>query len=321
MCSLIREFHGAYDDIGEQKVAIITGGTSGIGKEMVKAVAKAGFHVVLPVRNRAKGERVKSEIIQYAGDRAMVTLMDCDMSSLASVKAFANSFKSMNFPISLLISTHIDIISHPIYIIDNAGVFYHETKKTTDGFESNMGINYISHYALTEELLPVIEAKRQSSYGCRIINVSSASFYSVTTLNPSELYSKHWWERFAPYARSKFAQVMYTKELARRINAAHITINCMEPGMVKTDIYRYDPVAVFFFQYVMAVLAPFLLLKPEEGAVTAIWLALSPDVHAISGKVFSDLHEIPVGTAVANIMQMQPDLVTSITDQALLRLQ
>jgi hypothetical protein len=95
----------------------------------------------------------------------------------------------------------------------------------------------------------------------------------------------------------------------------------MEPGMVKTDIYRYDPLAVLFFRHILPVIAPFLLLKPEEGAVTAIWLALSPEVHAVSGKLFSDLHEIPVGTPVATIMKIKPDLVTSITNQALQSLQ
>ena len=113
-----------------------------------------------------------------------------------------------------------------------------DIKRTEDGYEPNMAINYISHYVLTDLLMPLLVRGPVSSYGTRIINVSSASFYAVSRLKESEFFQKHWFERFAPYARSKFANVLHTLELARRLkSSSHVTVNCMEPGMVKTDIY------------------------------------------------------------------------------------
>jgi len=133
------------------------------------------------------------------------------------------------------------------------------------------------------------------------------------------MYGRGWFERFAPYARSKFAQVMSALELNGRIKSSRVTVNCMEPGMVKTDIYRYDPLAQFMFKGLISLFAPFILLKPEEGAVTAIWLALSPDVHQISGRIFSDLREIPTGLAVENVRNVMPGFMTQLTQQALHR--
>lgn len=197
---------------------------------------------------------------------------------------------------------------------DNAGVFIKDTEPTKDGLEPNMAINYVSHFVLTESLIPVIMASPRSTYGCRIINTSSASFYAVENLAETEFKSRHWLERFAPYARSKFAQVMYTMELSKRVDSNRVTVNCMEPGMVKTDIYRYDPIAMFFFKGLLSLFAPFLLLTPEEGAVTGVWLALSPDVHAVTGKVFADLHEIPTGLAVDKLFRLQPHHARTVTN-------
>lgn len=300
--ALIADFQEAYSE-GDQKVAIITGATSGIGKPMAVAVVRAGFHLIMPARNRPKAERVRSEILRAAGPSALVTIIDCDLERLESVRAFAAIFRQMNLPLNLL--------------INNAGVFVRSTRPTADGLEPHMAINHVAHYILVEELLDKIEARGKPAYGCRIINVSSASFYAVNRLQQPELFQPHWWERFAPYARSKLANVLFTVELARRIKSSTATVNCMEPGMVLTDIYRHDPLAQLTFKWFFALLAPFLLLKPEEGAVTAIWLALSRDVHMVTGRVFSDLHEIPLGLAAASIAQAAPSLISDLTQKAL----
>lgn len=124
----------------------------------------------------------------------------------------------------------------------------------------------------------------------------------------------HWFERFAPYARSKFANVAHVLDLASRLPSP-ITINAVEPGMVKTDIYRYDPLAQFTFKWFFSLVAPFCILKEEEGAVTAIWLALSPDVHGVTGRVFGDLHEIPFGPALSNMKQVMPQFTTQLVNK------
>lgn len=101
--SLVKEHVAAYGGAAMPKVALITGGTSGLGKVIARAVAEAGFHVILPVRNRTKGEAVRMEILAQVGT-AKITLMDCDLASLASVKRFADQFKAMNLPLHLLVS-------------------------------------------------------------------------------------------------------------------------------------------------------------------------------------------------------------------------
>lgn len=195
-------------------------------------------------------------------------------------------------------------------------MFIKGNKKTADGLEPNMAINYVSHHVLTEELLPVLEATSGSSqYGARIINMTSASFYCIPDLQESDMFSKRYiFERFAPYARSKLAQVLSMVELAER-ERGRVTVNCTEPGMVLTDIYRYDPLAGFFFKIVLAIFTPFVLLKPEEGAVTAVWMALSSDLHQVTGRVFSDLHETPLGLNVEAIHRLMPHCMAQLTAQ------
>lgn len=106
-------------------------------------------------------------------------------------------------------------------------------------------------------------------------------------------------------------------ELAGRIPSSRVTVNCMEPGMVLTDIFRYNPTSRLIFQWFLPLVAPFIMLKAEEGAVTAIWLALSPDLHAVSGRVFADLREIPVGTAISSIRHVMPNYLAPLADNAL----
>jgi NAD(P)-dependent dehydrogenase (short-subunit alcohol dehydrogenase family) len=187
-------------------------------------------------------------------------------------------------------------------LINNAGIAVTKFGRTKDGFELNFGTNYVAHYYLTELLLKqsTDHLDPDSVFGTRILNITSASFYGVSKIEEQNFYSKAFYERFSPYARSKYAQVLYTMELSRKLLplAPKTTINACEPGMTKTDIYRYDTNAQIFFKGLISTFFPFLLWKPEEGAISAIWAALSPDVHQVTGKVFGDLHEIPMGTSV-----------------------
>lgn len=163
--TMISSFQEAYQEEAEM-VAIITGATSGIGKEMAKAVSKAGFRLVLPVRNRAKGEKVVDEIVSYSNNDK-ITLMDCDLSSIKSVKEFTEQFALTFNRLHLL--------------INNAGVFIKEERLTIDGMEPNMEINFVSHFIMTEGLLPLMK-EGKGAYGARIINITSASFYAGTDM-------------------------------------------------------------------------------------------------------------------------------------------
>lgn len=290
---IINEYKLSYEEPGQERVAIITGATSGLGRVIALAVGRAGFHLVLPVRNMPKAERLRQEILTQCG--AMVTLMECDLAKPESVQGFAENFKRMGRRISLLIC--------------NAGIA--ATSGTVHGMEPNMAVNFIAHYRLIELLSDVLDTPPRDAYGTRIISVTSASFYAVDKLTPNDMVNRHWFERFAPYARSKFAQVLQTVELANRFKG-RLTVNAMEPGMVRTDIYRYDPFAAFLGKYVLPFLAPVFIGIPEDGAVTAVWLALSPDVHAVTGKVFADLHETPLGLNTSNVLQVEPRLISSL---------
>ncbi len=252
------------------KICLVTGANSGIGKATTLALAEMGATIVMVCRNRAKGEAAQQEIKAKSGNDA-VDLLIADLSSQASISQLADTFKQR--------------YQHLHVLINNAGVFMLQRRETVDGLEMSFAVNHLAPFLLTNLLLDVLKA----SAPARIINVSSDAHFGGA-INFDDLQSsKNYGIGGRVYAQSKLADVLFTYELARRLQGTGVTANCLHPGFVKTNIAQADvspPLRV------VAQLIFIVSITPEEGAKTSVYLASAPEVEGITGKYFAK--SIPV---------------------------
>jgi NAD(P)-dependent dehydrogenase (short-subunit alcohol dehydrogenase family) len=243
------------------KLAVVTGSTGGLGFETVLVLAQTGAEVVLTGRNDAKGHAAIAKIhSRFPG--AKISYETLDLASLASVAAFAQHFAAARSSLDLL--------------INNAGVMALPTRQTTvDGFEMQFGTNYLGHYALTAQLLPLLRRGHES----RVVNLSSA------------------------YNQSKLAMLMFALELQRRSDAGrwNLMSNAAHPGWARTDLITNGPgsgLLSFASQFV----APVLSHSAESGALPILFAATSPD--AKNGGYYgpNGLYELKGSPAPATIM-------------------
>ncbi len=244
------------------KTCIITGATSGIGKASAEQLALMGAHVVMVCRNQKKGDRAKAEVEAKSGIKSL-ELMRADLSSLASVRAFAEEFLKNHDALHVL--------------LNNAGVALPLRSTTIDGFETTFQVNYLSHFLLTNLLLPILKKSAPS----RIVNVSSVAHYGGH-LNFDDLQMEKGYGVMRAYSQSKLALVLFTHELARRLQGTGVTANCLHPGAVATNIWGdwLGPAAF------LGKVTRLFMLSPEKGAKTQVYLASSPDIESVSGEYF-----------------------------------
>ena len=245
------------------KICLITGATSGIGKATALGLAKQGASVVLVSRDRARGEQAQSEIKQESSN-PNVDLLLADLSSQQSIRQLASDFKLRYSQLHVL--------------INNAGVFPVRKHLTVDGLDMVFAVNQLAPFLLTNLLLDAIKA----SAPARIVNVSSGS-HEANYLQLDDLQSEKQYRPMRAYGQSKLALVLFTYELARRLEGTGVTANCLHPGFVATNIAQRG------MPRIVSLLAkPIFLfgISPEEGAKTSIYLASSPDVEGVSGKYF-----------------------------------
>src|SRR5215813_6726071 len=255
------------------KVVLITGATAGIGKETVVGLLRMGATVVLVSRERERGEAALQDV-QHRTNSRNVVLMTCDLSSQRSIRVLADEFSSKYSGLDVL--------------INNAGVFMTRRSITEDGIESTFAINHLAYFLLSNLLLERLKARAPS----RIVNVASAAHHyghlDFTDLQRSRSYSS-----FGAYAASKLANILFTRELARRLEGTAITVNCLHPGTVGTNLFRRLP---GFLESIIKLVT----ISPERGARTSIYLASSPDVDKVSGKYFSRSRETSVSREARN---------------------
>ena len=250
------------------KTALITGGTSGIGKAAAVALAAMGADVVVVGRNRERGEAALREI-KAQGHNESVRLMLADLSVQAEVRRLAAEFLGRH--------DRLDVL------VNNAGLVQSKRTETPDGIETTLAINHLAPFLLTNLLL---ERLKQSAPS-RIITVSSEA-QRWGNMDFDDLQSTQKYRGFPVYGMTKLANIMFTYELAERLKGTFVTANCLHPGAVGTNFGKNNggPMTLFF-----RAAKPFMR-SPEQGADTLIWLASSPDVEGVSGKYFSDRKEI-----------------------------
>ncbi len=248
----------------ENKVALVTGATSGIGLETARGLAREGLTVVLACRNLEKAASLVEAIIRESSSRDVVA-MHLDLASLKSVKRFALEYGGR--------FDRLDIL------INNAGVFTDTRKSTENGFELTMGVNYLGHFLLTRLLMPQV----LRTGGARIINVTSRAALFTKLKVGEELFSGHN-TGFRAYALSKLAQIYFTIDLAEELAHTSITVNAAHPGRAATNIWQGEK----SFNNYIARLIMRNSVSAREGARTSLYLSLSPQVAALSGKLFHE---------------------------------
>lgn len=246
------------------KTCMVTGANSGIGKATALGLAQMGANVVMVARDRARGEVAQNEVKAKSGNNS-VDLLVADLSSQQSIRKLVEDFKQHYKQLHVL--------------INNAGVFMLTRRETVDGLEITFAVNYLAPFLLTNLLLDVLKA----SAPARIVNVSSEA-HENGYIKMDDLQAKKNYRPFRAYGQSKLALVMFTYELARRLQGKGVTANCLHPGFVATNIGQggVAPVARPVAKFVLS----FLGISAEEGAKTSIYLATSPEVEDVTGKYF-----------------------------------
>lgn len=246
------------------KTVLITGGTSGIGLEAAVVLAKAGDQVTIVGRDPGRTAAALAEIQKRSGS-ANVASMLCDFSSQDSIRAFAAEYRAKHSKIDTL--------------VNNAGMVSPKRVLTKDGIESTFATNHLGYFLLTHLLLDLVVAAAPS----RIVNVSSVA-HKRGTMDLGDLgFEKGGYAIMKAYARSKLANVMFTRELARRLQGKNVTVNCLHPGAVATGIWNKAP---GWTQPILKVLTSLFMLTPEQGGQTITFLAASPEVEGKTGGYY-----------------------------------
>jgi NAD(P)-dependent dehydrogenase (short-subunit alcohol dehydrogenase family) len=243
------------------KICMVTGANSGIGKATALGLAQMGATVVMVCRDRTKGEAVQNEIKTKSGNDA-VDLLQADLSSQQSIRQLVENFQHHYTQLHVL--------------INNAGAAFTGRRETVDGLEMTFAVNYLAPFLLTNLLLDMLKA----SAPARIVNVSSASHKSGY-IQMDDLQAEKHYRR--AYEQSKLALVLFTYELARRLQGTGVTANCLHPGFVATNIGQNGAGSVG--RSIIKLISR-LGTSPEEGAKTSIYLASSPEAEGVTGKYF-----------------------------------
>lgn len=245
-------------DIPDQagRTAIITGSNTGLGLETARALVGRGASVVLAVRNIEKGEAARSSILADHPD-GHVVIQRIDLGSLESIRTAAAELRSAHDRIDLL--------------INNAGVMYTEWQTTSDGFEFQMGVNHLGHFALTSLLID----RMVGVDGSRIVSLSSVGHRVRSSLDPETMMSGEKYNRVSAYGRSKLANLLFTYELQRRLAAAGASTSSVaaHPGVSSTELARNSP---GFIRYLEKVTAP-ILQSAAMGALPTLRAATDPN--------------------------------------------
>ena len=244
------------------KTVVITGGTSGIGEVAAEALAQIGARIILVARSKSRAE-VTLARLRRSGPGAAHSVYFADLTRLAEMKRVAAEIAHREPPIDVL--------------INNAGALFGTRRLTEDGLEHTFALNHMSYFVVTEGL----RERLLASGAARIVNTASAA-HQGATLDFDDLQSAKSFRAMRAYSCSKLCNILFTRELARRLHGTGVTVNCLHPGFVAT---RFADESGGLISH-LAWLAKFFAISPAEGAQTIIYLASSPEVANVAGKYF-----------------------------------
>jgi NAD(P)-dependent dehydrogenase (short-subunit alcohol dehydrogenase family) len=244
-----------------EQIAIVTGGTTGIGIWTVIGLAKRGFRVIMPSRSQERGETAVKVAREHAGSDK-IEAMAADLASLKSIKSFVDAFKQRY--------DRLDVL------INNAAVLAEQRRVTEDGFEEQFAVNHLSYFALTTHLLDLLKASAPT----RVVNVSS-QLHASGHIDWDNLQSERGaYNGRQVYCNTKLMNVLFTNELARQLSGTQVTANALHPGVLDTNLYRERN-------------KTYTVINPdaERGADTSLYVATSPAVETVTARYFDNSRE------------------------------
>ncbi len=244
------------------KTILITGASTGIGLHSAIGLAKLGAKIVMVGRDQERTTQAVELVKSQTGNQAVSYLL-ADLSSLKEVRKLAQEFKNKYDALDVL--------------LNNAGAIFLTRKVSVDGYEMSVALNHLNYFLLTDLLLDILK----SAPSARIVNVSSRAHYRGH-INFEDLQSQHGYNGMRAYSQSKLMNVLFTYELARRLQGTHITANCLHPGFVASNFAGNNG---WFARAAMKFMSG--RISVEEGAQCSIYLASSPEVEGVSGKYFN----------------------------------
>jgi NAD(P)-dependent dehydrogenase (short-subunit alcohol dehydrogenase family) len=252
------------------KTVVVTGATQGIGYEAARAIARLGARVILTARDRARGERAASTISAESG--ATVELVLCDFASLASIRAAAAEVRERASALHVL--------------LNNAGALYLERRESVDGLELTFATNHLGYFLFTR----LLEELLVRSAPARIVNVASAA-HRVARRGPSfdDLERRRGYSGFRVYGETKLMNILFTRELARRLAGTGVTANSLHPGVIASGFGTNNRGVL---GWLMRHATRYVFSTPEEGAATSVFLCTSPEVEGVTGKYFARCREV-----------------------------
>lgn len=276
------------------KTIMVTGATAGIGEVTALELARKGAAVILVSRNPQKCAAAAERIQRETGNKN-IDYFSADLSSQVQIRHLVEQFKSKYGSLDVL--------------VNNVGGVFITRQLGVEGIEMTFALNHLSYFLLTNLLLETLKASAPS----RIVNVSS-NWHFNSALDFQDLQLERSYTPFKAYGRTKFANVLFTYELARRLEGSGVTANVLHPGLVQTDIGKS---ASWWFGWGWKFFIRFRKgLTPEEGALTSIYLASSPDVATISGKYFIKQASMPSDpatydeTSAKRLWEMSAEIVS-----------
>lgn len=253
----------------KDKVVMVTGATSGIGKVAATALASQGAHVAIVSRSEEKCQQVAKQIREHTNNSNVAYFVG-DLSSLAEVRRVAQEF--------LAKYDRLDVL------LNNAGAMFEQRRESIDGYEMTLALNHLNYFLLTHELLDLLKQTAETYGEARIVNVSSGAHEGAkpqSLLDDPQMKKKY--SGIVRYCETKLANIMFTYELARRLKQTKVTVNTLHPGFVATHFgHEMKGWWTGLFKFVQRWFA----LSEERGAETSIYLATSPEMAGVTGKYF-----------------------------------